>query len=70
MATVRTPQRSNQSAKLLQITGASPEGAHRLGVPIWRHCRDMHPGADIDRCRIGMGRDEVSLGAATASIWS
>jgi hypothetical protein len=34
-------------------------------VPVRRNCRDMHPGADIDRCGMRMGGGEVSLGAAS-----
>ena len=50
--------------QLVQIAGAGPEGAHWLRVPVRRNRRDMHPGADIDRCGIRMGWGEVSLGVA------
>jgi hypothetical protein len=47
----------------MQVAGEGAEAADRLGIPIRSHGGDMHPGTDIDCCRIRMCDGNVPLGA-------
>src|SRR3954453_6303272 len=46
----------------LQVAGERAEAAHRIGIPIGRNRRDMHPGAYVDRSSVRVSGGYVPIG--------